>query len=105
MDVYAKDGDDTVDASAVRLRGFTVFIDGGPGSDVLTGSRTRVNALFGDFVSSEVGNDRVTGGRGDDFLQGGPGDDLLDGARRQRRGHLPRRAPSRAGRPGRRHGA
>jgi len=79
VDVYAEDGDDSVDASAVRLRGFTVFIDGGPGSDVLTGSRTRVNALFGDFVSSEVGNDRVTGGRGDDFLQGGPGDDLLDG--------------------------
>ena len=79
VDVYAEDGDDSVDASAVRLRGFTVFIDGGPGSDVLAGSRTRVNALFGDFVSSEVGNDRVTGGRGDDFLQGGPGDDLLDG--------------------------
>jgi Ca2+-binding RTX toxin-like protein len=78
--VYAEDGDDTVDASAVKLRGFTVFIDGGPGSDVLTGSRTKVNALFGDFVSSEVGDDQVTGGRADDFLQGGPGDDLLDGA-------------------------
>jgi Ca2+-binding RTX toxin-like protein len=80
VDVYAEDGDDTVDASAMKLRGFTVFVDGGAGSDVLTGSRTRVNALFGDFVSSEVGDDRVTGGRGDDFLQGGPGDDLLDGA-------------------------
>jgi Ca2+-binding RTX toxin-like protein len=80
VDVYAEDGDDTVDASVMKLRGFTVFIDGGPGSDVLRGSRTRVNALFGDFVSSEVGDDRLTGGRGDDFLQGGPGDDVLDGA-------------------------
>jgi Ca2+-binding RTX toxin-like protein len=80
VDVYAKDGDDAVDASAMTLRGFTVFIDGGSGSDVLTGSRARVNALFGDFVSSEVGDDRVTGGRADDFLQGGPGDDVLDGA-------------------------
>ena len=80
VDVYAKDGDDTVDASAVTLRGFTVFVDGGPGSDSITGSRARVNALFGDFVSSEVGNDRLTGGRGDDFFQGGPGDDAIDGA-------------------------
>jgi Ca2+-binding RTX toxin-like protein len=80
VDVYAKDGDDAVDASAMTLRSFTVFVDGGAGSDVIRGSRARVNALFGDFVSSEVGNDRLTGGRGDDFLQGGPGDDLLDGA-------------------------
>ncbi|MEA2362600.1 MAG: hypothetical protein QOD71_1745 [Thermoleophilaceae bacterium] len=79
VDLATKDRDDTVDASAVDLRGFTVFIDGGAGSDVLTGSRTVPNALFGDFVNSEVGDDRVTGGRRDDFLQGGPGDDVLDG--------------------------
>ncbi|MEA2420285.1 MAG: hypothetical protein QOE60_2491 [Thermoleophilaceae bacterium] len=79
VDVYAKDGDDSVDASAMNLRGFTVFVDGGPGSDSITGSRRRVNALFGDFVSSEVGDDLVTGGSADDFLQGGPGDDVLEG--------------------------
>lgn len=79
VDVYAKDGNDTVDASAVALRGFTVFVDGGTGSDAIAGSRTLPNALFGDFVSSEVGDDRLTGGRRDDFLQGGPGDDLIDG--------------------------
>lgn len=79
VDVIAKDGDDTVDASAVKLRGFTVFIDGGAGSDLLIGSRSVPNALFGDFVSNEVGDDQVTGGRRDDFLQGGPGDDVLDG--------------------------
>jgi Ca2+-binding RTX toxin-like protein len=80
VDVYAKDGDDTVDASAVTLRGFTVFVDGGAGSDSIVGSRARVNALFGDFVNSEVGDDRLTGGRADDFFQGGPGDDIIDGA-------------------------
>ena len=79
VDVYAKDGDDTVDASAVNLRGFTVFVDGGSGSDGITGSRRRVNALFGDFVNSEVGDDLITGGSADDFLQGGPGDDVLEG--------------------------
>jgi Ca2+-binding RTX toxin-like protein len=79
VDVYAKGGDDTVDASTVNLRGFTVFVDGGAGSDGITGSRRRVNALFGDFVNSEVGDDLVTGGSADDFLQGGPGDDILEG--------------------------
>ena len=79
VDVYAKDGDDAVDASAVGLRGFTVFVDGGTGSDVIAGSATLRNALFGDFVSAEVGDDRITGGRGSDFFQGGPGDDLIDG--------------------------
>ena len=79
VDVSLEDGDDSVDASAVGLRGFTVFVDGGTGSDVVTGSRTLRNALFGDFVNSEVGDDRVTGGRAADFLQGGPGEDVLDG--------------------------
>jgi Ca2+-binding RTX toxin-like protein len=79
VDVYAKDGDDTVDASAVNLRGFTVFVDGGAGSDGITGSRRRVNALFGDFVNSEVGDDLITGGSADDFLQGGRGNDIIEG--------------------------
>src|SRR4051794_20241734 len=46
VDVGANNGDDSVDASAVRLRGFTVFVDGGAGSDVLRGSSTLRNALF-----------------------------------------------------------
>jgi Ca2+-binding RTX toxin-like protein len=79
VDVYAEDGDDIVDASAMNLRGFTVFVDGGSGSDGITGSRRRVNALFGDFVNSEVGDDLLTGGSADDFLQGGPGDDIIEG--------------------------
>ena len=29
----------------------------------MVGSRSLVNALFGDFVNSEVGDDRLTGGR------------------------------------------
>jgi Ca2+-binding RTX toxin-like protein len=79
VDVSTADGDDSVDTSSVSLRGFTVFVDGGAGSDVLVGSRTLPNALFGDFVDSERGDDRVTGGRANDFLQGGPGADVLDG--------------------------
>jgi Ca2+-binding RTX toxin-like protein len=79
VDVSLDDHDDSVDASAVALRGFTVFVDAGAGSDVVTGSSTLRNALFGDFVNSEVGDDRVTGGRAADFLQGGPGKDVLDG--------------------------
>ena len=51
--------------------------------------------------AARSGDDRVDRRRADDFLQGGPGDDSLDGARRQRRGHLPRRAQPRAGRSGR----
>src|SRR4051812_1888107 len=79
VDVNTDDGDDTVDASAMGLKGFTVFVDAGTGSDVVTGSRTLRNALFGDFVNAERGDDRVTGGRAADFLQGGRGADLLDG--------------------------
>jgi hypothetical protein len=66
VDVLTEDGDDSVDASAVSLRGFTVFVDAGSGSDTVIGSRSRVNALFGDFVNSEVGDDRLTGGSGAD---------------------------------------
>jgi hypothetical protein len=79
VDVTTEDGDDTVDASAVGLRGFTVFVDAGTGSDVVTGSRSRPNALFGDFVPSESGEDRLTGGSANDFFQGGRGADLIDG--------------------------
>ena len=65
VDVYAEDGDDSVDASAVqpaRLHGLHRRRLRAPTCS--PASRTRVNALFGDFVSSEVGDDRVTGGRG-----------------------------------------
>jgi hypothetical protein len=79
VDVTTDDGDDTVDASAVGLRGFTVFVDGGTGSDTIVGSRTRPNALFGDFVPSERGDDTLVGGSANDFLQGGPGADQIDG--------------------------
>ena len=79
VDVLLQDGDDRADTSAVSLRGFTVFVDAGTGSDTAIGSRSRVNALFGDFVNSEVGDDRLTGGRRDDFLQGGRGADSIDG--------------------------
>jgi Ca2+-binding RTX toxin-like protein len=79
VDVSTGNGNDTVDARAVNLRGFTVFIDGGSGDDLLRGSLVRTNTLFGDFASSEAGDDRVIGGREADFLQGGAGDDVLDG--------------------------
>jgi hypothetical protein len=79
VDVSTGNGNDTVDARAVNLRGFTVFIDGGSGDDLLRGSLVRTNTLFGDFASSEAGDDRVIGGRAADFLQGGAGNDVLDG--------------------------
>jgi Ca2+-binding RTX toxin-like protein len=79
VDVSTGNGDDTVDARAVNLRGFTVFLDGGSGDDLLRGSLSRTNTLFGDFASSEGGDDTVIGGRAADFLQGGAGDDVLDG--------------------------
>jgi RTX calcium-binding nonapeptide repeat (4 copies) len=56
------DGDDRVDATEIRARGFT-FLVGGRGDDVLLGSKFR---------------DVLEGGTGRDLLDAGPGDDDLD---------------------------
>ncbi|HEV3378062.1 MAG TPA: calcium-binding protein [Thermoleophilaceae bacterium] len=59
------------------------FLDGGPGTDVLTGDSGR-DRLFGrrgrDLIRSFAGRDDLDGGPGNDRLIGGAGLDLLEGA-------------------------
>jgi Ca2+-binding RTX toxin-like protein len=64
IELSALGGDDTVDASALRVATIALTLDGGAGDDVLIG---------GD------GNDALIGGPGDDVLRGGPGTDTLNG--------------------------
>jgi Ca2+-binding RTX toxin-like protein len=73
------DGADVADARAVRTA--KALLEGGTGPDELKGSRSRVNALFGDTIAGlrQGGADVIIGGRRDDFLLGGPRDDMLDG--------------------------
>jgi Ca2+-binding RTX toxin-like protein len=55
--------------------GFDKFeIQGGEGDDVITGSRTLANKLFGG-----AGNDFLIGGSGVDYFSGGDGDDKIYG--------------------------
>jgi Ca2+-binding RTX toxin-like protein len=70
---------DIVDARAVRSA--NALLEGGAGPDELTGSRSRVNALFGDTIAGQPQGaaDLLVGGRRNDFLLGGPRDDTLDG--------------------------
>jgi Ca2+-binding RTX toxin-like protein len=70
---------DVADARAVRTA--KPLLEGGTGPDELKGSRSRVNALFGDTIAGlpQGAADLLTGGRRNDFLLGGPGDDALDG--------------------------
>jgi Ca2+-binding RTX toxin-like protein len=77
---------------------------GGPGNDVLFGSR-RTNRLFGegggDLLHGREGDDELTGGRGndrlldtggvDDRLDGGPGADVLEDRDDRRIGRPPLR--------------
>jgi Ca2+-binding RTX toxin-like protein len=73
------DGADVADARAVRTA--KALLEGGTGPDELNGSRSRVNALFGDTIAGlrQGGADVLRGGRRNDFLLGGPRDDMLDG--------------------------
>jgi Ca2+-binding RTX toxin-like protein len=73
------DGADVADARTVRTA--SALLEGGSGPDELKGSRSRVNALFGDTIAGQRqgGADLLTGGRRNDFLLGGPRDDMLDG--------------------------
>lgn len=55
--------------------GFDEFeIQGGEGDDIITGSRTLTNKLFGG-----AGNDFLVGGSGVDYFSGGDGDDKIYG--------------------------
>ncbi len=56
-----------------RVRGDGCTISGGPGRNVLHGTRNR------DVICGRGGNDRIFGGDGKDVLVGGPGNDRLRG--------------------------
>ncbi|MBU6396014.1 MAG: choice-of-anchor I family protein [Sphingomonadales bacterium] len=72
---------DTLDFSGTTLSGIT-GIDGGAGSDTITGS-TAVDSIFGgignDTIDGNNGNDTIDGGTGNDTLLGGAGNDTLTG--------------------------
>jgi Ca2+-binding RTX toxin-like protein len=62
--VTAHGGADVVDASALAATAARLWVEGGPGDDLLLGG---------------FGPDLLRGGDGDDVLVGGPGADTLDG--------------------------
>lgn len=79
IDAGLGDRDDSADARSVRSA--KPGLEGGTGSDRLTGSRSRPSVLFGDTIAGlpAGGSDVLVGGRRNDFLLGGPADDMLDG--------------------------
>lgn len=77
LDIYAGDGDDTVNAGAghdvVYGEAGADTIDGGTGNDILYGGAD------GDTLNGGAGEDTLYGGTGVDNLTGGSGNDLLIG--------------------------
>jgi Ca2+-binding RTX toxin-like protein len=69
--VWGRDGNDTIDLSALNIM---VFISGGQGNDALTGGGAN------DVILGGVGDDTITGGAGNDFLIGGNGRDRIVGS-------------------------
>ena len=68
-------GNDTIDASALKAGNINLVINGGAGNDSITGSRGN------DFVNGGAGNDTASLGAGDDVFVWNPGDgsDTVDG--------------------------
>jgi Ca2+-binding RTX toxin-like protein len=64
LGISGLDGADVVEGSGLAANGIKLFVDGGPGNDILIGG---------------AGDDTLVGGDGNDILVGGPGLDLLDG--------------------------
>jgi Ca2+-binding RTX toxin-like protein len=62
----------TLNFSAITLTGI-VSIDGGGGSDTLTGTPVA------DVILGGAGNDGISGGAGDDTITGGAGNDTMNG--------------------------
>ena len=56
-----------------------IFLDGGPGNDVLLGSDASTPDGYGDSLYGGEGDDDLHGGGGPDFLNGHTGDDVIDG--------------------------
>lgn len=78
--VYARAGNDTIDARGVRTLALLLY--GDEGNDSIQGGQAR-DLIFGgdgnDWLWGNGGNDALTGGAGDDHLFGGAGLDLLLG--------------------------
>lgn len=78
--VYAREGNDTIDARGVRTLALLLY--GDQGNDTIHGGQAR-DLIFGgdgnDWLSGNAGNDALYGGAGDDHLLGGAGLDLLLG--------------------------
>ena len=66
-DVDGGTGDDTLTAARSRDR---VWLNGGPGNDVLVGSNDATAELAGDVLRGGAGDDTIRGGGGDDDLVG-----------------------------------
>jgi Ca2+-binding RTX toxin-like protein len=64
LGISGLDGADVVEGSGLAANAIKLFVDGGPGNDVLIGG---------------AGDDTLVGGDGNDILVGGLGLDLLDG--------------------------
>jgi Ca2+-binding RTX toxin-like protein len=86
--VYGDDGSDSVSIGDGIFGDTTVDVDGGPGDDVLSGSNTLGEVLFGgdsagaDSLLGNGGDDALiseggTPASGPDLLAGGPGNDQL----------------------------
>ena len=72
IEIFALDGNDSVNASALKISP-QLELFGGAGNDTLTGGGNK------DLLSGDDGNDKLVGGGGNDELSGGDGNDNLDG--------------------------
>jgi Ca2+-binding RTX toxin-like protein len=73
IQIFALDGNDSVNASALTLSSPRLELFGGAGNDTLTGGGSK------DLLTGDDGNDKLAGGGGNDELSGGDGNDTLDG--------------------------
>ena len=71
LSLFARGGDDVIDASSLPAAAIELIADGGAGDDVLLGG------AGGDTLSGQGGDDVLLGGPGTDTLDGGPGDNTV----------------------------
>jgi VCBS repeat-containing protein len=79
--LFGGDGDDVLTDNGTD--GYSAFMDGGAGNDVLLDSSAGGGVLYGgadnDTLIGGIGEDKLYGGDGNDRLYGGAGIDTLDG--------------------------
>ena len=84
LTVNGRDGDDTIDASALAADAVRLTVDGGAGADTVRGGRGPDFVIGGDgadFVDGNQGDDMALLGAGDDRFVWDPGDgnDVVEG--------------------------